>query len=149
MVQQPATTLPIHRRIYGKCQSCGNGIQKIAQRLGHATGTFFKRRWRGEFDEKKKVVLRKSLSGALLRCSVHFLPVFVTIVVAYFNLAGRFIGAELQGWTGDIYQAVDILCLQVVAKLQVRFGLLRGSQLADVFAGAGTSDCRFFRDNSS
>ena len=119
MVRQPALKLAIHHRIYSKCQSCRNGIKDNWQRLGRATSISFKRLWRGELDEKKKVVMRKSLLGALMRCLIHFLAVFVTIAIAYFNLNGRFIGSELQGLTGGIYQAIDILCLQVVAKLQV------------------------------
>ena len=84
-----------------------------------ATSRFFERLWFGAEDEEKKVVVRKSLWGALLRCSIHLIAMFATITIAYMNLAGYFIGAELQGLTGDVIQALDVLCLQVSAKLLV------------------------------
>lgn len=48
---------------------------------------------------------------------VHLSAVSATTTIAYFNLAGYFIGSELQGLTGGLYQALDTLCLQVTAKL--------------------------------
>ena len=81
--------------------------------------TFLKHLWRGDSDEKKKVVLERGLKSAILRCSVHLLAVSATTTLAYFNLAGYFIGSELQGLTGGVYQALDTLCLQVTAKLLV------------------------------
>ena len=70
-------------------------------------------------DEEKKVILEKGLKRAMFRCSVHLLAVSATTTIAYFNLAGYFIGADLQGWTGGVYQGLDTLCLQVTAKLLV------------------------------
>ena len=97
----------LSKRIYSKLK------------LRDATGTFFKRLWRGEENEEKKVVLKRGLKRAMFRCSVHLLAVSATTSIAYFNLAGYFIGSELQGLTGGVYQGLDTLCLQVTAKLLV------------------------------
>lgn len=70
-------------------------------------------------DEEKKVVLEKGLKRAVSRCLVHLLAVSATTTIAYLNLAGYFIGSNLQGLTGGVYQAFDTLCLQVTAKLLV------------------------------
>jgi len=109
----------LKKRIHSSFQSYGRGIGNVWRRLGDVIATFFKRLWRGNVDEEKKVVLRKSLGRAMFRCSVHLLAMSVTATIAFFSLAGYFIGAELQGLTGGVYQALDMLCLQVTAKLQV------------------------------
>ena len=52
----------------------------------------------------------------------------VTTALAYLNLAGYFIEDELQGSSGVVYQDLDILCLQVTAKLLViKFCLAQNS----------------------
>ena len=112
---RPALT----KRVRDKYQSCGRGIGTVSRRLRVATGTFSKHVGRGDVDEEKNVVLQKDLKQALGRCSVHLLAVSATTALAYFNLAGFFIGSEYQGLTGGVYQALDTLCLQVTAKLVV------------------------------
>ncbi|KIV84771.1 hypothetical protein PV11_00529 [Exophiala sideris] len=67
--------------------------------------------------EEKKLVLQSGYRWSFFECAVHILPICATVVVAYFNLAGWFIGSSLQGLTGDTYQAIDRFCLQVTAKL--------------------------------
>ena len=109
----------ISKTIDSKFQSCGIGIGNVARKIRNATRTFCQRLWRGDVDEEKKVVLEKGFKRALARCSVHLLAVSATTTLAYFNLAGYFIGSQYQGLTGGVYQALDILCLQVTAKLLV------------------------------
>ena len=94
-------------------------VGKFSRRLRDATGTFFKRLWRGDEVEEKKVVLKKGLKRAVLRCLIHLSAVSATTTIAYFNLAGYFIGSQFQALTGGVYQALDTLCLQVTAKLLV------------------------------
>ncbi|KAF2102893.1 hypothetical protein NA57DRAFT_52438 [Rhizodiscina lignyota] len=53
----------------------------------------------------------------LQHCSIHIIPIFATITLAYLNLAGFFIGENLAGSTAGIAQNMDRLSLQVVAKL--------------------------------
>ena len=89
----------------------GSKINKGWQRFSHASGNISKRLWRGKVNEGRKVAFRKSLKHALPRCLIHLLPVSVTTVIAYFNLAGYFIGSDLP--------ALRSLSLQVTAKLQV------------------------------
>ena len=107
------------KTIDSKFQSCGRGIGNVARKIRNATRTSLKRLWRGDVNEEKKVVLEKGLKRALARCSVHLLAVSATTTLAYFNLAGYFIGSQYQGLTGGVYQALDTLCLQVTAKLLV------------------------------
>lgn len=114
-----ASRSTLRKRIGSKLISCGRIVVNVPRRLRDATGTFFKYMWRGGVDEERKVVLKRGLKRALFRCSIHLLTVSATTTIAYFNLAGYFIGSELQGLTGGVYQALDILCLQVTAKLLV------------------------------
>lgn len=109
----------ISKTTVSKFHSCGRGIGNVARKVRSATRTSLKRLWRGDVDEEKKVVLEKGLKRALARCSVHLLAVSATTTLAYFNLAGYFIGSQYQGLTGGVYQALDTLCLQVTAKLLV------------------------------
>ena len=84
----------------------------------------------------------------MVRCSVHLLAVSATTSIAYFNLAGFFIGSEFQGLTGGVYQALDTLCLQVTAKLLVTVsGLKICRQLRYLFV-TGIADRRVFGNNS-
>ena len=108
------------KTIDSKFRSCGRSIGNVARKIRDATRTSLKRLWRGDADEQKKVVLEKGLKRALARCSVHLLAVSATTILAYFNLAGYFIGSQYQGLTGGVYQALDTLCLQVKAKLLVK-----------------------------
>ncbi len=74
----------------------------------------------GEEEETPKVVVTKDLWTALFRCAVHLVPLSVTVVLAYLNLASYYIGGELQGLSGPLFNALDNFCLQVAAKLAVR-----------------------------
>ena len=69
--------------------------------------------------EKEKVPVKKSWRRALLRCSVHFVPIMATGVLAYLNIKGYFIGGQLTGDISDSAQALYRLGLQVAAKLMV------------------------------
>ena len=108
-----------NKRIRSKVHSWGRGIKNVSRRLRDALGTSSKRMWRGTVVEEEKVVLERGLKRAILKCLVHLLAVSATTALAYFNLAGFFIGSEFQGLTGGVYQALDTLCLQVTAKLLV------------------------------
>ena len=126
-VSRPA----LSKRIQNRLESYGKRIGDVPRRVRISTGTFFKRLWRGDDVEEKKIVLEKGLKRAMARCSIHFLAVSATTTLAYFNLAGYFIGSEMQGLTGGVYQALDALCLQVTAKLLVTvFTFIIAYQLA-------------------
>lgn len=73
----------------------------------------------GEEEETPKVIVTKDLWTAVFRCAVHLLPLSVTVVLAYLNLASYYIGGELQGLSGPLFNALDNFCLQVAAKLAV------------------------------
>ena len=110
---------PQKKRIYVNFKSWGGGMTGFSQNTRHATTSYFKRLWRGNVKEEKKVVLQRSLKRVLFRCSIHLLAVAGTTTLAFFNLAGYFIGTEMQGLSGGVYQDLDTLCLQVTAKLVV------------------------------
>ena len=73
----------------------------------------------GDEEETPKVIVTKDLWTALFRCTVHLIPLSATVVLAYLNLVGYYIGGELQGLSGPYFNALDNLCLQVAAKLTV------------------------------
>ena len=116
---RPVLQSALSQRFCAKIKSSGRFIGGIPLRLREASGTFFKHLGRGDVKEERKIVLAKGLKPAMVRCSVHLLAVSATTSIAYFNLAGFFIGSEFQGLTGGVYQALDTLCLQVTAKLLV------------------------------
>lgn len=118
-ISRVASRSALSKRIHNNFKSCGKRIRNVSWRLRDAIGTFLKRLWRGDENEEKKIVLKRGLKRAMFRCSVHLLAVSATTTIAYFNLAGYFIGSELQGLVGGVYQALDTLCLQVTAKLLV------------------------------
>jgi hypothetical protein len=74
---------------------------------------------RGEHLEEKGHILHTGWKHAIAHCGVHVLPVSAIIVLSYFNSAGFFIGARLQGLLDGTSQAISRLCLQVTAKLLV------------------------------
>ena len=79
----------------------------------------------GDEEETPKVIITNDIWTALFRCTVHLVPLSVTVVLAYLNLVGYYIGGELQGLSGPYFNALDNLCLQVAAKLTVCARILR------------------------
>lgn len=74
----------------------------------------------GQDTEVKKIILDQSFRVALIRCSVHFLPISASVALTVLNLKGYFIGATFQG-PSNLSDAVDTLFLQVAAKMMVCF----------------------------
>jgi hypothetical protein len=87
--------------------------------IGLAIISFWQNAFRGDDSEKKKVVISRSRRLALIRCSIHILPILGTIALAAINLNGVFIGGEYLGLSGAAANAVDTLALQITAKLMV------------------------------
>jgi hypothetical protein len=73
----------------------------------------------GQPAEGKKIAVTSSLKAALLRCCVHVVPIGTTVVLAYLNFGGYFIGDQFAGNSSSTAQSTDQLCLQVTAKLIV------------------------------
>lgn len=69
-------------------------------------------------DERPKVLLHSSPWLALVRCTVHLTPAFVSIVLVAINLVGLFLGSELQG--PENQDDIKMGLLQIAAKVQVR-----------------------------
>lgn len=103
----------------GNFRSCRKSILSIPKKLWTFLCVFSKSLWRGELDEKEKIVLRKNVWSALWRCWPHLVTLFATAPLAYLNIAGYFVGATLQGHPSRNYQAFYQLCLQVTAKILV------------------------------
>jgi hypothetical protein len=87
--------------------------------IGLAIISFWQNAFRGDDSEEKKVVISRSRRLALIRCSIHILPILGTITLAAVNLNGAFIGGEYLGLSGAAANAVDTLALQITAKLMV------------------------------
>lgn len=68
-------------------------------------------------DEPPKVLLKRSIWLTIAHCTIHIIPVAVSIVLVVINLQGYFVGSELQG-----FEDSDVMkegFLQVAAKIQV------------------------------
>ena len=74
---------------------------------------------RGEPKEERKLIITQSWKGILLRISIHFFPVATAAVLIALNSRGCFIGGEYAGKDSPVVQSIDVLCLQVAAKLFV------------------------------
>jgi hypothetical protein len=77
----------------------------------------------GPQQEEQQVVVQSNIS-VIQHCSIHILPICTTITIAYFNLAGYFIGENLNGSVSTLAQNMDRLSLQFAAKLFVRMAIL-------------------------
>ncbi|KAB8339107.1 hypothetical protein FH972_022043 [Carpinus fangiana] len=69
--------------------------------------------------EHGKVIISGDWWTAAARCWVHIIPVCVTIVLAYLNLSGFYIGDDLEGWHSKNSESLKRLMLQGAAKLFV------------------------------
>lgn len=95
-------------------------LSAFLKNIGASIVNFGRHALRGDITEEKKVVIDQSCKLALIRCSIHFLPICASITLASLNLKGYFIGAQFQGLSGDVVDAVDTLALQITAKLMVK-----------------------------
>ena len=119
MTSAPSARGAFRSKVTNKFRSFDITVRKASQKLRVAISKYVRRLWFGARDEEQKVVVRRSFTGALFQCSIHLLAVSATATIAYFNIAGFFIGEILQGLTSNVVQAVDVLCLQVTAKILV------------------------------
>ena len=101
-------------------------------------------------EEEIKVVIHKSLGLALLRCSVHVLPVSVSVIILWINFKQTFIGIDFRSLISS--ETINIALLQTAAKIQellivsslaavafqlLRYQLLYGDGLSLGFLAAG------------
>jgi hypothetical protein len=77
----------------------------------------------GAQQEERQVVVQSNIN-VIRHCSIHILPICTTITIAYFNLAGYFIGENLNGSVSTLAQNMGRLSLQFAAKLFVRMAIL-------------------------
>lgn len=76
--------------------------------------------WYGHRHEDSKVIThRASVRRAVKKCSVHFVPIAATVVLAGLNIGEYFIGSEYKGPDSGRWQDFDKLSLQLAAKLYV------------------------------
>lgn len=69
--------------------------------------------------EKRRVVVTSNWRAIVSKSAIHILPVLATIVLAYLNVRGYFIGVNMQGLASPAAQDLNRLCLQVTAKIVV------------------------------
>jgi hypothetical protein len=74
--------------------------------------------YRARDREPRKIVISQSVVIALIRSLIHVFPVMVTVVLAYFNLTGYFLGGTVNGGA-RITQGGALLMLQIAAKFMV------------------------------
>ena len=68
--------------------------------------------------EQAKVAISDSAWVAIGRCSIHILPLAVSIFLIALNLKGRYIGQHLPGSESDHGDSVALAFIQVAAKIQ-------------------------------
>ena len=68
-----------------------------------------------EHPEPEKVAMYKSRGQALMRCSVHLLPVLAALALVILNITQFYVGGELRGASGQDQQ--KLAALQFAAKL--------------------------------
>ncbi|KAL8709735.1 MAG: hypothetical protein Q9220_005521 [cf. Caloplaca sp. 1 TL-2023] len=66
--------------------------------------------------EEKKIVIDKSFKIALGRCSVHILPIVISVIILTVNTKQVFIGIDFQSLVKS--QTINLALLQTAAKLQ-------------------------------
>ncbi|KAL8678292.1 MAG: hypothetical protein Q9186_005342 [Xanthomendoza sp. 1 TL-2023] len=84
--------------------------------LGILNDVFAHVRNRKPHSEKKKIVINQSFKLALARCSVHILPVLVSITILIVNTKQVFIGIDFNSSIKSV--TVNLALLQTAAKLQ-------------------------------
>ncbi|KAL9576638.1 MAG: hypothetical protein Q9212_006935 [Teloschistes hypoglaucus] len=100
-----------------KFKACKRRIANAWGKSLRANKSFFVHLWRGEVDEKPKVVRRQGFWAATKRCWPHFLTLAATGVLAWLNIAGFFVGNDFQGCATPNCQTLDRLGLQIAAKI--------------------------------
>lgn len=113
----PSTSTPLRKRT--NITPKGKSLHAFLKRTGGSILSKPFRSKRGSAFEQKKVVVDESFKLALIRCSIHVLPVLGTVVLAAMNIKGYFVGSEFAGLHGEKYTALVNLLLQVTAKAMV------------------------------
>ena len=93
-------------------------LVQVLRTLGLDIVSFFARKIRINHFEQAKVAISDSAWVALSRCSIHLLPVAVSISLITLNLKGRYIGQHLPGSESDHGDSVALAFIQVAAKIQ-------------------------------
>ena len=123
--ESPSRRFPKLRGWFSKVGSCfskvGRWFLKVPGFLSVLNTRCIEYFFKGATAESEKTVVSASWFAALGKCLIHVPPMAATIALTYFNLAGYFIGSNLEGLTPPSAQAIDRLCLQVTAKLIVRY----------------------------
>lgn len=84
--------------------------------LAIASDVFTQSRGNASNGEQKKIVINRSRTLALGRCSVHMLPVLVSTLILTINLRQVFIGIDFESAIRS--ETVNLALLQTAAKLQ-------------------------------
>lgn len=105
-----------------KCQAVADWLSQKSSSAGALADQ--KLSWRKK--EGKKITVRTGLSSALWRCKIHVLPIGATIIIAWLNIRGCFVGNLYQGYLGRADQKFYGLLLQITAKFVVGYPLANG-----------------------
>ena len=93
-------------------------LVQFLRTLGLDVVSFFARTIRPNHFEKPKIAISDSVWVALSRCSIHLLPVAVSIYLITLNLNGRYVGRHLPWSEDDHGDSVALAFIQIAAKIQ-------------------------------
>ena len=93
-------------------------LAQVLRTVGLDIVSFFARRLRLNYSEQAKIAISDSVWVALSRCSIHLLPVAVSIYLITLNLKGYYIGQHLPWSQNDYGDSVALAFIQIAAKIQ-------------------------------
>ena len=93
-------------------------LVQVLRTVGLDVVSFFARKIRLSHSEQAKIAISDSVWVAFSRCSIHLLPVAVSIYLITLNLKGYYIGQHLP-WSKTTYgDSVALAFIQIAAKIQ-------------------------------
>ena len=93
-------------------------LVQVLRTVGLDIVSFFARKIRLNHSEQAKITISDSVWVAFSRCSIHLLPVAVSIYLITLNLKGQYIGQHLPWSKSDYGDSVALAFIQIAAKIQ-------------------------------
>ena len=93
-------------------------LVQVLRTVGFDIVSFFARKIRLNHSEQATIAISDSVWVAFSRCSIHLLPVAVSIYLITLNLKGHYIGEHLPWSENDYGDSVALAFIQIAAKIQ-------------------------------
>ncbi|KAL9611669.1 MAG: hypothetical protein Q9167_003698 [Letrouitia subvulpina] len=97
---------------------CQYTLVQFLRTVGLDIVSFFVRNIRRNHSEQPKIAISDSLCVTFSRCSIHLLPVAVSIYLITLNLKGHYVGRHLPWSKDDSGDSVALAFIQIAAKIQ-------------------------------